>query len=493
MSRPFKQPYRCHQLQELARQLHYAPPGRKAEQVRRIEQLHDEIEPDATYPVAYLAYRITRYRLERDDDLLLVGQAVRSDLRMMIDELSRSARLPGDSETRTLDEWAGELNVSRKTLERWRKAGLRWRWFVPKPGAAPQVGLTRSAVERFRKANEQRVTKASGFAQLDEAQRRALIDRAKEMIQRQPDLSLHQAAVRLSRHSGRSVEAMRQLLGKHEDELFPRRRDALTGRQKRIIARAARRGAPMSRIAERFGRSRSTIHRVVRSQRAAAAKQRELRYVKLRTFERDDADEVLLGQPLPDEPDGPPAAVDVADLPAVLHPLYRRRTFTGKTAHAMLIRLNYLKFCADRLRAELHPYQPRAAELDRFDELLSRADALRHRLIAAHLPTVLSVAKRHLLDRPHTTARLVELLKIGHAVLFEAIDSHDPSRPQGFDAYLRNRLLHRLVSEPETDAARAHRRLDDGAALRELVNHARRHGVQLNAEGAETQRRGEES
>ena len=84
------QRYRSAALRDLVQQLRFVPAARRAEQVRRAEQLHDEIDPQAVYPLDYLVYRITRYRHDHDEDVLLVGEAVTADLRLLIDELSRS-------------------------------------------------------------------------------------------------------------------------------------------------------------------------------------------------------------------------------------------------------------------------------------------------------------------------------------------------------------------------------------------------------------------
>src|SRR5690606_34230720 len=161
-----------------------------------------------------------------------------------------------------------------------------------------QVGLTRTAVERFRARHATRMARAASYSAVDEAQRAELIERARQMKAQQPDLTLFQAAVRLARASRRSVETLRKLLEKHAADVFPARPRRLTANQKRVIVRAARRGVDTAHIAERFGRSVSTIRRTVQVHRAAEVRQRPLAYVKLATFDRDDADEVLLGPPL---------------------------------------------------------------------------------------------------------------------------------------------------------------------------------------------------
>ncbi|MCC6679459.1 MAG: hypothetical protein IT445_01015 [Phycisphaeraceae bacterium] len=485
MSRRFKQTYNCPPLHMLAKELLYAPTARRAEQVRRMEQLHDQIQDEAAYPLAYLFYRITRYRPEHDDDTLLVGRAVRSDLRLMVDELSRSFDMAAtpDEQVHTLDEWAAQLQVSRKTLERWRRDGLRWRWFMPQGGDERLVGLERQAIESYRVDHSQRLSRAAAFSHLDQNQRRQLLELAREIKQQHPQLSLRQAAVRLAESSGRSVEAIRRMLEKHEaiDPIFPERHGPLSGRQKRVIARAAQLGVAPSTIAAHFGRSRASIHRIVQTQRAYHLRQQRITYIRLPTFERPDAEEVLLSPPLSLEPDGPTLRVDASDLPATVQPLYRRAGYSPRTLRSIFVRYNYLKFKADRLRSSLSPYRPRVAELERFQQWMAQARQLRQALVQAHLPTVLSVIRRHLLDRSRTAARLIELLKIGHSVLFESIDSFNPSRRIGFDAYLRNRLLRRLAGEPDEDVGRAHRRYDDADALAQLQEHARRFDVDVQS------------
>ena len=93
MNPPCKSVFRCEPLEQLTHQLLFSPPDRRRLQVLRAECLHDEIDPIANYPLDYIAYRLTGYRSESGESVLLVGDAVLPDLRHMIDTLSRSIDL----------------------------------------------------------------------------------------------------------------------------------------------------------------------------------------------------------------------------------------------------------------------------------------------------------------------------------------------------------------------------------------------------------------
>src|SRR5690606_17235968 len=227
-----------------------------------------EIDATATYPVEYLVYRITRYRADTPDSVLLVGEAVLPDLRLLLDALTRSVDLTIDETPGTLsaDALAAELNVSTKTITRWRRAGLRWRWVVRRSGGRKAVGFTPEAVRRFSLANRERVEKASAFTQMEPVERKRLLDRARRVAKGR-DVSLYQVAAHLARRTGRAVETLRQLLEAHDrdhpgDRIF-NEESPLSPRQKRIIARAHRMGVSVTKIASRFGRTRSTIYRVI--------------------------------------------------------------------------------------------------------------------------------------------------------------------------------------------------------------------------------------
>ncbi len=452
------------------RQLLFAPPAKRIEQLKRAELLHDQIDPQVNYPYDFLFYRITGYQSEAQASDLLVGSAVVSDLRLMIDRLSRSVRMPQDPDepAATIRELASQLKVSVKTVERYRRMGLRWRWMTPAGGGRRVVVFTAEAVDRFVATHGKRVARAGRFTQIEAQDRQSLTDRARA-LNADGQLSLNQVARRLADENGRAVETMRLILEQHDkahadQPIFANRSGKLTARQKQLIARALRMGVSADKLARRFGRTRSTIYRAARDRRVSDLRRLDISFVRGADFDRPDADELIpdmveeAGDP-PPQPRDPQVQVD--DLPSALRALYGRRGLPSDRLRSVLVRYNYLKCRAATLRDGLDRYDPRAADLDRIDASLDAASRLRHLLIEANLHAVLSVARRHLIDHEdRSPGRLADLLIAGNGVLLDAIDQFDFTERQAFEPFLTWRLMRRFAAEPQ-QASRAQRRLTE--------------------------------
>jgi len=490
VSRRSKQAYVCRELDELARQLVRAPAERRAEQVRRAERLHDEIEPDASYPFDYLVYRITGFRAETDATVLLVGEAVAADLRLLIDTLSRSIRIyaeKGES-LETIEGLAQRLGVSTKTIERWRKDGLRWRWtFDPQRGKSV-ITIPLAALAAFRERSPQRIEQARGFTRMSAAQRDELIAAAREMVRQHPGWSLNRVARRLAPRFHRAHETVRQILQQHEarhrnQPIFQDAGGPLTERDARLIARARQRGILVRTLAEHFGKSPSTVRAAHARHRLAQLRKLDLRGIESPLFERPDAEQVYRHSPrarAADRDDGAISSVPVGDLPAALRQLYRQPTLDAATQRHLFRRMHYLRFKARHAIAAMSSRQPRTADLKQAQALIDAAHATRDRLARANLPVVLSVARRHRLSAESPGDHLIDLLEIGHDELIDAVEAFNPFTGQGraFDAYLTNRLLRRFT-RAATDRPRARRREDEREVRQRLLQAAARRGVDL--------------
>lgn len=491
MSRRWSQTFACHQLDELARQLIRAPEQRRAEQVRRAEKLHDEIAPDAAYPYDYLAYRITGYRAPEGTNAdLLIGQAVAPDLRLLIDNLSRSTDIrpdPGE-ELVPVHTLARQIGVSTKTIERWRKAGLRWRWSYDPARSAATVCIERRSLERFRSARPAAIRHATAFKQLTDEERTTLIDRARRLVQDHPRLTLHLTACRLAAGHGPSLTTVRRVLEQHEDRaaaadrLFPGRRGPLSDRDRGVIYRALRRGVDARRVAERFGKSVSAIRRGAALHRFQQLKQLDLSGPRPAVFERDDAEAVYLTSRRAAEAniDDHRPRVSTGGLGPGIAALYRQPAPRASAHEHLLRRYHYLRYRAARILADTPPRTPRVRDLDEAEQMIDQAHALRSRLIRAFLPTVLSVARRHVVASPETPRLLGPLLEAGHAELFTAFDAFDPfAVSRDFAGVLSNRLLRRFAASPAATRGRARRRDADERLKQRLIKQARQHNVEL--------------
>ncbi|MEM9913719.1 MAG: hypothetical protein AAF911_02020 [Planctomycetota bacterium] len=426
------------------------------------------------------------------------------DLRTLIDQLSKTLALPAaDGHAKTADALASELNVSTKTLSRWRKAGLRWRWIVPMKGARPVIGFTADAVEHFRAHQSQRVAKATTFSQLTPAQRERIIARARRLAST-TDATFNQVAAHLAKRTGRALETIRLILEKHDqqqshadDKLFADRSGPLTARQKRLISRAHRMGVGVGKLAERFRRSRATIHRVVLDRRAGRALRLPLEFVPHANFTREDAADVYLRASLEPAPGrstktgltgpfsgGRLSAVPVDGLPEGLQPLYTQPVVSPDKIRSLFLRYNFLKHRAIASREKFAHAPARAADLNRFEADIARAARVRSLLVTWHLPVVLSVARRHLVGKPDNTVNhLLQLLELGNPVLIDAVERYDAAGRPTFESVLTNRLLQTFAAPVGTFAKRgpgkARKRATAAEVMQRMINLADESGVHL--------------
>lgn len=495
MSRRSNQTYICRQLDELARQLIRAPADRRTAQVRRAERLHDELEPDATYPFDYLVYRITGFRAERDETVLLVGRAVAADLRLLIDTLSRSVRIEptADEQLQPVPALARHLGVSTKTIERWRKGGLRWRWTFDPARERSVIAVSQRALDAFDARHPGRIDQARGFSRLDDRQRDQLVAEARAMAQQNPQISLNRVAQRLARRLDRAHETIRLILEHHDAAnpdaaIFADRTGPLTERDGRLIDRARRRGVTVKRLAAYLGKSPSTVRAAQARYRLARLRERDLTGIHSPLFDRPDADQVYLHSPRAmraDQEPGTTPSVPAQGLPPQLQATYRQPVLDAATQRHLFRRMHYLRYKARTLRDRLPTSQPRFGAMDQVRALAEHARQTRQRLIRANLPVVLSVAQRHRLGSESAGARLIDLLEAGNDELFNAAETFDPFHGQGraFDAFLTNRLLRRFtrLQQSAGDRPRARRREDARQMLGRLRDAAQARGIELFA------------
>ncbi|MEM6798781.1 MAG: RNA polymerase subunit sigma-70, partial [Planctomycetota bacterium] len=253
-------------------QARYAPREKRLEQIEAAERLIAEVDPDKKYPYEYVCFRITGIRPETDANQKIAGDKLRHDLRLFVEDLSDSADLDAGAlgeQVLTVDDLAQQFNVSTKTISRWRELGLVSRRLVF--DGRKRVGFLRSSVDRFVRNHQDRVERGARFSQLTDEQRGELLDQARRMASE----GACQAEVsrQLADRSGRSVETIRAALRQFDKEnpelaIFPDLKGPLTEAQRQKVYREYKRGVSVERLMKRYGRTKTTIYRVVGEVRA---------------------------------------------------------------------------------------------------------------------------------------------------------------------------------------------------------------------------------
>ncbi|MGB0768049.1 MAG: hypothetical protein ACPGYV_10100, partial [Phycisphaeraceae bacterium] len=445
MTRAKTRAFRSGELSDLSRQLLYAPTTKRAEAVVNAERFHDEIEPGKNYPIDYVVYRLTDRRVPPSESVMLTGEALAPDLRLLIDALSRSIALPatGADAGRTMDAWAEELGVSLKTIERWRARGLRWRWGVCAGEDKPRLLIQRSAMEAFEAQRGGAVRAAGRFSRLTEAERAEAIRRARRLAEA-TNATPKAIFLHLAKRLSRSHETLRHLIARHdaadpEQAVFADRSTPLTAKDKRIIDRAYRRGVTVAALCRRFQKTRSTIYRAVHEARAQRILSQKIAYIHSPIYDRDDADEVL-ARPVTDSERGRQLDAGIlADLPEALRPYYAQPVHSDRVLRSLVIRYHFLRYRMARMQQAMRGEVVRASDLDRFDEAERQANAVRGQIALGALPIVLSVVRRQLASDAAIDDTMSALDR-GNRVLFEEIDRFDGSRSHTFESVLTNRL-----------------------------------------------------
>jgi RNA polymerase primary sigma factor len=453
----FKQPA----LKELTdQQVRFAPPARRVEQLARAEQLLAEIVPEKRYPYPFICWRVTEYRPNTHTNLLIPGADLIHDLRLMIEAMagkvealadkieSKALPLPLERAPEpvvTLEEISKKLNVSTKTIRRWRRFGLVGQPIVA--NGKRQVGYLQSVVERFMKTHPDRVERGSRFSQMSEEERADILRRARR-LSRVSGGTLTEVSRRIARRLGRSVETVRYTIKNHDQQhpeqaLFPNLTGPLDAAAKQAIYNSWKRRIKVDTLAKRFQRTRSSIYRVVNEVRAQRLLEQPLDYIPHPSFD-DPALEATIRAPMPDAEvyEAKRRAMHAPkDVPPELASCYEYPLLSKVQEQHLFRKMNFLKHKAAKLRNQLRkeggegnevdPARIRNQMLEEIEELQKEASAVKELLINANMRLVVSIAKKHAAQ----TDNFFELVSDGNMSLIRAVEKFDFGRGFKFSTY----------------------------------------------------------
>ncbi len=454
-----RQRYRLARMQELADQLKLAPKRLRATYIDRAERLLSEIEPATLYPYAYIAFRLTGlYPREGGGDPLL-GAPLSDDLARFVEDLSATLRQPiaaAKERCYGLEELSRELNVSIRTLRRWRRRGLVGRRFYTKGNRVVLV-YPESVVVRFLERNRSLVAKAKQFSNVTEEERETMVRLAKELTKRKKGATPTEVAAAVAEKTGRAPETVRRELLRYDNEnpdraVFPARSARLTWEDKEQIFQAYRRGTPIAALAKRYGKSPATIRHAVLQVRARRLKETPIEYMYNEEFDQPGADEKILGpEPVPEKE--PKRTRAPKGLPPYLASLYEVPLLTKEQEVYLFRKMNYLKHKAKLLQDKIDVARPRASDLDELERLLQEALDVKNRIIRSNLRLVVSIAKRHV--TPQTN--LFELVSDGNMSLIRAVEKFDYSRGFKFSTYASWAIMKNFARSIPEEAVRRDR------------------------------------
>jgi RNA polymerase sigma factor (sigma-70 family) len=423
-------------------QVRFAPPAKRREQQVRAEKLLTEIDASKQYPYQYICFRVTEYRPDSYPDLLIGGDDLLHDLRLMAVALA----VPDDvfaEPVFTIDEVSKRWNVSTKTIRRWSKLGLVG-YRVVNDGRQ-QLAFAQSVIDRFLNDHPDRIERGSRFSQMTETEREEILCQAKSLAG-YGGASLTAVSRNIAQRIGRSAEAIRYTIRNFDKEhpeqaVFPEVTGPLDESAKESIFTSYKKGVAVELLAKRFSRTRTSVYRVINEVRGQRLLDLPLEYIPHPSFE-DPAEAAAILAPMPnfEEYEAKRQAMKAPkDVGAELAPLYELPLLNKDQEAHLFRKMNFLKFRAAQLRdqfrkdggEDVDPVKVRVQTLDEIEVLLADADAVKKLLINANMRLVVNIAKKHI----HQAESLFELISDGNLSLMRAVEKFDFGRGFKFSTY----------------------------------------------------------
>jgi RNA polymerase sigma factor (sigma-70 family) len=426
-------------LKELTdQQVRFAPAARRREQVARAAKLLGELDPAKVYPYQFVCFRITDYRPDAHGDLLIPAGDLKHDLAEFIRRVERSIPpLPIEQAVEpilTLEEVSKRLNVSTKTIGRWRIRGLVGQRVIVK--GRRQIGFPRSMLDRFLEEHSSLVERGSNFSRLGDEERDTILYRARRLAQAGGDITT--VSRRLARRLSRSVEAIRYTIKNfdraHPDQaIFPDRKGPLDAPTKEMIFDQYERGIPVGTLTKKYERSRTAVYQAINEVQARRLLDQPIEYIHNEAFENaaNDADFM---KPMPNEEHFTTQSRNMTppkDVPAEMVHLYRWPLLNKEQEQHLFRQMNYLKYKLNKLRQSTGPGAMKVGDLRQIEDLQARVRWVRDRLINCNTRLVASIAKKH----AGTFDNLPELMSDGTISLMRAVEKFDYGRGNKFSTY----------------------------------------------------------
>ena len=412
----------------------FAPKSVRSVQLNEAERLLLKVSPVEQYSYAEVCAQITGYRPVNVGAEMISGCDLAHDLRCLVEDLSESLRLSPESVDEpvlTVDQVGERLNISTKTVSRWRNRGLPGRWFFV--NGRKRLGVLESSLQEFIRLHPDEVGRGKSFSQMSDIEKESVICSAREMAL--DGHCLTEVSRRLAERFGRAVETIRYTLRDYdsrypENAIFGSPDSPISMEHKELAYSLYLRGVAVADLAKRFSRSRAEIHSLLAEVRAARLKAVVVEFIDSDEFQSDSADS-LIRVPAPEGNPDSAAPRPPSGLPAYLAELYKVPLLNKAQEQHYFRLMNYLKYRFQELQTGLDSRRPILKLVSEMESLLDQIAEIKNLLIRSNLRLVVSIAKRHL--KPGMN--FFELVSDGNMSLIRAVEKFDYARGNKFSTY----------------------------------------------------------
>jgi RNA polymerase primary sigma factor len=406
-------------LAELLMQVKFAPAKQKQKQLGRIEELLDIIEKDKQYPFEFVCYKITGYRpQERSASHLIKGDELAEDLRIFMWKLSGQVAPSAEEQNEeiyTKKQLAKKMHISTKTIDRWIKRGLKFRKYLYED-KRKRLGFLQSVVDKFLAEHPVLAEKAGHFSRISDSQKQKIAQRACELSS-ETKMSRQRIIKQIAAETGRGQETIRYILLNYQKSnpeggasKLRQAAGMLGPAETAELDRLHKQGANIKELMARFGRSRSSIYRVLKRRRAQGLLAKRIEYVASDEFAMPSAAEKIL-----------------SGLLQRRHSLVLNR----EEEVELFRKYNFLKYRAAVLREQIRIGHISSDNLNEIEKCLAEGEAVKKAIIEANLRLVVSVANKHTI----TGANVSDLVSQGNISLIKAVEKFDYTKGFRFSTY----------------------------------------------------------
>ena len=423
-------------LAQLLMQMRFVPAGKRRKQLAETEKLLEIVEKDREYPFDFVCFRITGFQPKTGTiKEIIKGEQLAEDLRLFISKLSGQMAEPVITQKEkiyTIEELAGKLSVTTKTINRWRKRGLVAKKFIFE-GRQKKLGFAQSAVDKFIQRNQSLAQKAGSLKRLTAGEKRKIIGLATKLAKKGGN-SRHQIIEQIAKKTGRSHETIRYTLlsceQAHPDCFAGKGRSIISSEQAAEIYKQYKEGNKVKGLIEKFGRSKSTIYRLIKMKRARALHGQKIEYIFSDEFTQDNAEEKMLGKKLEYKGHYLPE-LDRVNVAEYTKHLKDAPTLNRQSELELFRRYNFLKYLVNTKKAGIKPADISGRQLDTIENHIKEAQLIKKMIIEANLRFVIAIARKH--SRDQTT--LSDLISEGIFSLMRAIEKFDYTKGFRFSTY----------------------------------------------------------
>ena len=432
-------------LVQLLSQLRFTPKKQRQKQLDAAEKLVAIIDKDKEYPFDFVHFRITGFHPKsRVQQQVIKGNELVDDLQIFIWKLSNQLARPVAEQSLkvyTTEELAAVLNVSTRTIDRWRKRGLTARKFIFTDGVK-RLGFWQSTVEKFVRDNPSLAAKARSFTRLTKQEKQQVVGQARRLLAN-TTMSSHQIIDEIAAKTGRAHETVRYTLRQydksHPDKpVFGKADSRMSPGQAVELYKLYKQEVSIPELMKRFNRNRSSIYRIINQRRAKALLASKIEFVASDEFLEEGAREKILAEPLDlqKQPSGMRLESAIGGLgehllPEYLQVLKSTAVLNRQRELELFRRYNYLKFLASKGCESIKLSHVSGASLTEIEHHLAEAEDIKRTIIEANLRLVVSIANKH----TTSGANLLDLVSEGNVSLMRAVEKYDYTKGYRFGTY----------------------------------------------------------